>query len=313
MRCGWPSVRLAWAVLLLGASHAAVRVERNGPGLLVAWDAVADAASYEVQASREPSPSFFSLPSPSCCPVLPDQSRPCCPVDGSRTSLQVEQVTQGLRPSASYRFRVLVTSANASEPVTLGPSAAHSPAAVPSAPGAPTGFPAVPPTSFEFNATNDSHELNATEAVELNDAALNVTWAPPADDGGDLVRAYRLLANVTSLGRVGVVLVRYRSAGARPLAGPATLSARRWERTRAHTRTRPLPPAHHRGRLGTAHSFLIWQVQNNSAGRPATDWLHAAVPAVHYLALLPTHSYTLAVQACNHHANAVNRPCNPAV
>ena len=175
------------------SSAAPIAVSRSGPGLLVTWTPVPNALSYSVEVARHPSPSFFAL-GPECCPVRPDQSLPCCPVAPSATSLQVERYAQGaLRRAAGsdgYRFRVIAV-VDGADNVTLGPTAPFAPAGVPLAPGAP---------SIAAGAAGGG-------------AVVDLTWSAPADDGGDTVRAYRLWANVSSLGLRDVLLIGNTSAG----------------------------------------------------------------------------------------------------
>ena len=159
---------------------------RSGPGVLVSWAATPDATSFHVAAARYPSPTYYEL-TQQCCPLLPTFYRPCCPVRAGTTSLQVEGLDAGVR----YKFRV---SAENSGNTSLGESDWLRVAAVPHAPGLP------------------SLERVSSDAGGIYD----VTWEPPHDDGGDLVRGYRILADIMSLNRTGVVLVANTSAH-RPL------------------------------------------------------------------------------------------------
>jgi len=99
---------------------------RSGPGLLVAWSAVAGAEAYVVSRARKDSLSFFPLET-GCCPNrYEDFAVPCCPVASSSTSLQVE----GLEPGMTYRFRVLAVGA-----IANASSAPSEPIVAPALPG----------------------------------------------------------------------------------------------------------------------------------------------------------------------------------
>ena len=103
-----------------------VSATRSGPGLLVAWSAVAGAEAYVVSRARKHSLSFFPLET-GCCPTrYEDLAVPCCPVASSSTSLQVE----GLEPGMTYRFRVLAVGA-----VSNASSAPSEPVVAPALPG----------------------------------------------------------------------------------------------------------------------------------------------------------------------------------
>ena len=101
-------------------------VARSGPGILVAWPAVAGAEAYIVSRARRESLSFHPLET-GCCPEVrrvspqPDFDLPCCPVAPSRTSLQVE----GLEPGMSYRFHVLAVGTTNVSSASSEPSAPH--------------------------------------------------------------------------------------------------------------------------------------------------------------------------------------------
>ena len=99
---------------------------RSGPGLLVAWSAVAGAEAYVVSRARKNSLSFYPLET-GCCPTrYEDFAVPCCPVAASSTSLQVE----GLEPGMTYRFRVLAVGA-----ISNASSAPTGPIVAPALPG----------------------------------------------------------------------------------------------------------------------------------------------------------------------------------
>ena len=99
---------------------------RSGPGLLVAWTAVAGAEAYVVSRARRNSLSFYPLET-GCCPTrYEDFALPCCPVAASSTSLQVE----GLEPGMTYRFRVLAVGA-----ISNASSAPTGPIVAPALPG----------------------------------------------------------------------------------------------------------------------------------------------------------------------------------
>ena len=204
---------------------AAVNVSRNGPGFLIQWPPHAGALAYYVSVARSPSPSFYEITSKLCCPLLPTQQRPCCPVLG--TSLQYEV---GLTPGNTYRFRV---TAELSEPVatnlTVGESNPVVSSDVPAAPGVPVLRPAL---------------LGVPECG----AVYAASWSPPTHDGGDTIRGYRIWAvHINSLNVSNLVLVG-----------------------------------------------------NTSSTRPTTEWQRSATPSHGTpLALLPSHSYSLAVQAFN--------------
>ena len=163
---------------------ATLSATHSGPGILLSWPAASDASFFTVLAAREPSPTFYELPS-SCCPLLPTQRRPCCPVVGDATSLQIE----GLDPGVHYRFRV---TAHAAANATVGESASVRVPSVPTAPGAPTVL-----------ASSDG-------------AIVDLEWSAPGFDGDDLIRGYRIWADVTSLNASGRVLIANTTAG-RPL------------------------------------------------------------------------------------------------
>ena len=137
-----------------------VQAYASGPGLLVRWPALADVHHFVLSVAREPSPSFYPLTS-ECCPLLPSLERPCCPVAGEATSLQVE----GLEAGAYVRFRLIAVSAAGN--ATYGPSPAVRVPSVPSEPGALT-------------------------AVEESPAIVSLAWDPPASDGGAGIVGYRL-------------------------------------------------------------------------------------------------------------------------
>ena len=179
---------------------------RSGPGILLSWPTTPDATSFHISAARFPSPSFYELEQ-GCCPLLPTFIRPCCPVRAGSTSLQI----QGLDAGVQYKFRVAAESASNS---SLGDSDWIRVAAVPHAPGSPV----------LRHVTSDAG------------AIYDVTWEPPSDDGGDLIRGYRLEADITSLNRTGVVLVANTSAR-RPLSEAMMISHAR------HLRL-PLLPSH---------------------------------------------------------------------
>ena len=209
----------------------------SGPGLLVSWPALPSAPSaYHVFAAREPSPTFYPLPS-SCCPLLPTQRPPCCPVRGNATSLQVE----GLDAGVSYRFRVLADVSNE----TVGESAAVRVPSVPFAPGPP-----------HVAASSDG-------------AVVDLTWAAPEFDGDDLIRGYRIWADVPTLNATGLVLVANTSAG-RPLSAM-------YERA---------PPAHVRLPLMPLHRYRLAVQALNAAGggplSPATAFDAPEPPAAQF-------------------------------
>ena len=178
----------------------------SGPGVLLQWPVHAGAGSYHVFAARQPSPTFYELQS-DCCPLLPTQRRPCCPVDSRATSLQVE----GLDAGALYRFRVLADTASGLND-TIGVSA---PIRVPSSPAAP-GAPTV---------------LSSSDG-----AVVDLQWRASVDDGGDLIRGYRIWADMPSINESGVVLVANTSAG-RPHAAAEEAAALSYMRL-------PLLPSH---------------------------------------------------------------------
>ena len=171
----------------------AVNASRSGPGYLVSWPSRGDAVAYAVFKARYPSPSFYELDE-KCCPLLPSLTlplvRPCCPVRSGATTLQVEG---GVDAGVQYKFRV-VAMLNSGANETIGRSTWERAATVPGAPGIPS-LALTSPTSG---------------------AIFDVSWAPPASDGGDLIRGYRIWANVTSLNASRLVLVANTSSG-RPL------------------------------------------------------------------------------------------------
>ena len=73
---------------------------KAAPWTVAQWTPVADALHYIVAAARAPSPSFYELET-GCCPRMPTMQLPCCPVIGTASSLQVED----LIPGAHYRYR----------------------------------------------------------------------------------------------------------------------------------------------------------------------------------------------------------------
>merc|ERR1712228_938449 len=97
-------------------------LDQSGPGLLVSWrlnsslNQSEDILQYVVLRARWPSPSFYELQS-ACCPMTPSQSRPCCPVQASRTSLQVE----GLEDGVPFRFKIIAMLRD-HQNETIGPS-----------------------------------------------------------------------------------------------------------------------------------------------------------------------------------------------
>ena len=140
---------------------------RSGPGLLVAWSAVAGAEAYVVSRARKDSLSFFPLET-GCCPTrYEDFAVPCCPVASSSTSLQVE----GLEPGMTYRFRVLAVGA-----ISNATSAPSEPIVAPALPGPPE-----PPN------------------VTRNDAGIvDLRWGA-ADSGGAPILGYRVVAVVQTI------------------------------------------------------------------------------------------------------------------
>ena len=190
--------------LIFACCMMVVTATRNGPGFLVAWPP--GEGGHRVYMSREPSPTFYEVDGNSCCPVLPNRTRPCCPVYSS--TLQVEG---GLDAGSSYRFRVISEAG-----VVVGISDPERAATVSVAPGAPDLQPAA--GNFDPGAIYD------------------VTFAAPPDDGGDLVRGYRIVANITSLNMTGTVLVANTSS-TRPVAEWQSVAVPR------HSRL-PLLPGH---------------------------------------------------------------------
>lgn len=194
---------------------------RNGPGFLVQW--APSAAFYRIFVAREPSPSFYEITSPLCCPLLPNGTRPCCPFYAP--SLQVEA---GLTPGAWYRFRVT----NGDDHSVVGVSQPVQAAAVPAAPG----LPVLQPTIF--------HSGSSPGAV------FDAHFAPPVSDGGDVVRGYRINANITSLNISSITLVDNTSSG-RPMS--------EWNREAHPRHSRPLP-------LLPGHTYQIGVQALNAVG-----------------------------------------------
>lgn len=184
MRYPEQGVRVTWSV----GRVMYVNSSNNGPGLLVSWPPVEGAIGYRVYRARLPSPTFYELEA-DCCPLLPTQRRPCCPVASDATTLQVE----GLAAGASYAFRVVALGDSTSSNATIGESEGRLAARAAGPPGLITVAPVAP-----------------------HGAVVNLTWTPPLDDGGDLVRGYRIWADISSLNATAVVLVDNTSA-TRPL------------------------------------------------------------------------------------------------
>ena len=118
----------------------------------------------------------------------------CCPVGGERNSLQVEN----LAPGSAYRFRVTAHRLAGSDNVVIGESDPVHTATVPSTPGPLILSQAVLPVGDETVAPG---------------AIFDLRWGPPENDGGDLIRGYRIWANISSLNATGVVLVHNTSDG----------------------------------------------------------------------------------------------------
>jgi hypothetical protein len=158
-------------------------------------------------------------------------------VRGNATSLQVE----GLDAGVSYRFRVLADVSNE----TVGESAAVRVPSVPFAPGPP-----------HVAASSDG-------------AVVDLTWAAPEFDGDDLIRGYRIWADVPTLNKTGLVLVPNTSAG-RPLSAM-------YERA---------PPAHVRLPLMPSHRYRLALQALNAAGggplSPATAFDAPEPPAAQF-------------------------------
>ena len=189
----------------------------HGKGFLLRWPAQPDAGSgYTISWAREPSPNFYELISALCCPLLADGTRPCCPVMGS--TLQIDQIHDRLPFEAGHRYRFRATARGSTHAASDAANLTSGWVAANRLPSAP-GLPMLRPVADDAGALYD------------------VSWSPPIDDGGDIVRGYRLWANISTLNATGVVLVANVSAS-RP-AGNAMLPAHA-----AHLAL-PLLPAHH--------------------------------------------------------------------
>ena len=165
-----------------------VSATRSGPGLLVAWSAVAGAEAYVVSRARKDSLSFFPLET-GCCPNrYEDFAVPCCPVASSSTSLQVE----GLEPGMTYRFRVLAVGA-----VSNASSAPSEPVVAPALPGGfgrlgRPGLRAGPSHARVCSHAGPPEPPNVTR----DDAGIvDLRWGA-ADSGGAPILGYRIVAVV---------------------------------------------------------------------------------------------------------------------
>ena len=203
---------------------------RSGPGVLLRWPTVTDALYYRVYAARAPSPSFYELSTP-CCPVLPSQEYPCCPVPREASSLQIE----GLDPGILYRFRVRAIGGSFNS--TVGQESCRT-AHVPAAPGRPV-----------VSATSSS--------------VIHLNWPPPADDGGDIIRGYRIWADVPTLNATALVLVANTSAG-RPVSLTYDVAPSFYERLTL---------------LPTQRYTISVQAWNTVGGGPLSDAIELDTPA----------------------------------
>ena len=165
-----------------------VSATRSGPGLLVAWSAVAGAEAYVVSRARKHSLSFFPLET-GCCPTrYEDLTVTCCPVASSSTSLQVD----GLEPGMTYRFRVLAVGA-----VSNASSAPSEPVVAPALPGgfgrlgpAPVCVPAVHTRACSHAGPPEPPNVTRDDA-----GIVDLRWGA-ADSGGAPILGYRIVAVV---------------------------------------------------------------------------------------------------------------------
>lgn len=177
-------------------------LDQSGPGLLVSWrlnsslNQSEDILQYVVLRARWPSPSFYELQS-ACCPMTPSQSRPCCPVQASRTSLQVE----GLEDGVPFRFKIIAMLRD-HQNETIGPSQPLTTAVRP-------GIPASPSIAWQ------------------GIAVARLYWSP-VHNGGIPIQGYSIWATLPGSGFAPRRLLDNTSSAAVVWAGLVLLPARRY-------------------------------------------------------------------------------------